>query len=44
VMTSICEELAELLGTVRQPGDFFAFGRILLSLPRLDGSCRAFLA
>jgi len=35
-MMSICEELAELLGTVRQPGDFFAFGRIALSLPRLE--------
>jgi 2OG-Fe(II) oxygenase superfamily len=35
-MTSICEELAKLLSTVRRPGDFFAFGRIAMSLPRME--------
>jgi predicted 2-oxoglutarate/Fe(II)-dependent dioxygenase YbiX len=34
-MPDICEELAELLGTVRRPGDFFASGRVELPAPRL---------
>jgi predicted 2-oxoglutarate/Fe(II)-dependent dioxygenase YbiX len=34
-MSDICGELAELLGTVRRPGDFFAFGRLDLPAPRL---------
>ena len=35
-MVSISAKLAELLGTVRQPGDFYASGRIALSIPRLE--------
>jgi predicted 2-oxoglutarate/Fe(II)-dependent dioxygenase YbiX len=35
-MTSISAKLAELLGTVRRPGDFYASGRIALSIPRLE--------
>ncbi len=34
-MLGICEELAELLSTVRRPGDFFASGRLELQTPRL---------
>jgi predicted 2-oxoglutarate/Fe(II)-dependent dioxygenase YbiX len=34
-MLGICEELAELLTTVRRPGDFFASGRLELQTPRL---------
>ena len=34
-MPGICEELAELLRTVRRPGDFFASGRLELQTPRL---------
>ncbi len=35
MMPGICEELAELLSTVRRPGDFFASGRLELHTPRL---------
>lgn len=34
-MVGICEELAELLSTVQQPGDFYASGRLELLAPRL---------
>lgn len=34
-MPGICEELAELLSTVRRPGDFFASGHLELQTPRL---------
>jgi predicted 2-oxoglutarate/Fe(II)-dependent dioxygenase YbiX len=35
-MISISAKLAELLGTVRHPGDFYASGRVALSIPRLE--------
>jgi predicted 2-oxoglutarate/Fe(II)-dependent dioxygenase YbiX len=34
-MPGICEELAELLSTVRRPGGFFASGHLELQTPRL---------
>jgi predicted 2-oxoglutarate/Fe(II)-dependent dioxygenase YbiX len=34
-MAGICGELAELLSTVKRPGDFFASGRVELMPPRL---------
>lgn len=34
-MPVICEELGDLLSTVRRPGDFYAFGRLELLAPRL---------
>ena len=34
-MPAICEELRDLLSTVRQPGDFYATGRLELLAPRL---------
>jgi predicted 2-oxoglutarate/Fe(II)-dependent dioxygenase YbiX len=34
-MPGICEALAELLRTVRRPGDFYASGRLELQTPRL---------
>jgi predicted 2-oxoglutarate/Fe(II)-dependent dioxygenase YbiX len=35
LMPNICEELSDLLSTVRRPGDFHASGRVELLAPRL---------
>ena len=35
-MSSIADELAALLSTVRTPGDFYATGATELLLPRLE--------
>jgi hypothetical protein len=35
-MPGICEKLAELLGTVQRPGDFYVSGRVDEPAPRLE--------